>query len=131
MDIFIKSASCVIVTTILALVLSKTGKDVSLLLILMVCSMVAIAATHYLQPIIAFLERLRSLGNIDNEMLTMVLRAVGIGLITEFVNLICVDSGNAALGKTLQYMGTIVILWLSIPLFDSILSLVEEIIRSV
>lgn len=131
MDVFIKAAGCVIVTTIFVLVLSKSGKDISLLLSLLVCSMVAVVAMHYLEPVFAFLERVQLLGNIDNEIFNVVLKAVGIGLISEFTNLICTDSGNAALGKTLQYMGTVVVLWLSIPLLDNIISLVEDILGSV
>ena len=131
MDVFIKAAGCIIVTTIFVLVLSRSGKDISLLLSVLVCSMVALAAMHYLEPVFSFIEKIQILGNINNEMLNIVLKAVGIGLISEFTNLICTDAGNAALGKTLQFMGTIVVLWLSIPLLDNIISLVEDILGSV
>lgn len=131
MDIFIKAAGCVIVTTIFVLALSKSGKDISLLLSVLACCMVALAAMHYLEPVFSFVDRIQILGNINNEMLNIVIKAVGIGLISEFTNLICTDAGNAALGKTLQYLGMIVVLWLSIPLFDNIISLVEDILGSV
>lgn len=131
MDVFIKAAGCIIVTTILILVLSRSGKDISLLLSVLVCSMVALTAMHYLEPVFSFIEKIQILGNINNEMLNIVLKAVGIGLISEFTNLVCTDAGNAALGKTLQFMGTIVVLWLSIPLLDNIISLVEDILGSV
>jgi hypothetical protein len=42
--------------------------------------------------------------------------------------LICTDAGNTALAKTVQILTTAMILWLSIPLFESLLDLVQAIL---
>jgi hypothetical protein len=49
-------------------------------------------------------------------------------LIGELAGLICSDAGNAALAKSIQILTTAVILWLSIPLFESLLDLVQAIL---
>ena len=57
--------------------------------------------------------------------------AVGIGLVVEMGSLICADAGNSALGKTLQILGAIAVLWLSIPLINSLIALLEQILGDI
>lgn len=131
MDIFVKSAAGVLIALVLYLVLARQAKDFSLLLTVAVCCMVASAAVAYLEPVIQFFEKLQLLGQLDPELLGIVLKAVGIGLLAEITGLICVDAGNAALGKTLQILASAVILWMSVPLFTGLIELVEEILVAV
>ena len=53
------------------------------------------------------------------------------GLLAEVTELICIDSGNTALGKGLKILATAVILWMSVPLLSGLISLIEEILVSV
>lgn len=131
MDTFVKATGAVLIALILSLVLSKQGKDFSLLLTVAVCSAVSIAALNYLSPVIDFFARLQSIGELDPTFIKILLRSVGIGLIAEISCLICADVGNAALGKTLQILAGAVVLWMSIPLFTNIIELIEEILVSV
>lgn len=131
MEIFTKSAGGILIAILLCLVLSKQGKEFSLLLTVLVCCMVAAVAIGYLEPVVAFLKKLQIVGQLDSSLLEVVLRAVGIGVLSEITGLICADAGNAALGKSLQILACAVVLWMSIPLFTSLLELVEEILVSV
>lgn len=131
MDIFIKAAAGIFIAVILGLTLAKQGKDISLLLTVLVCCMVVTAAVTYLQPVITFLERLQALGNLEQNMFQTLLKAVGIGLIAELMMLICNDAGNTSLGKTLQILATAVIVWLSIPMLDALLELIDGILGAV
>lgn len=128
MDIFIKSVAGTFVALILYLILSKHGKDISTLLTAAVCCMLATVAISYIQPVIAFIERLQQITKLDSEMLQIILRTVGIGLLAEITSLICSDVGNAALGKSLQLLAGGVVLWLSLPLFTKLIDLIEEIL---
>jgi stage III sporulation protein AD len=65
---------------------------------------------------------------LNTDLLAVILKTVGIGLIGELAGLICSDAGNAALEKSIQILTTAVILWLSIPLFESLLDLVQAIL---
>lgn len=131
MDGFIKAIAGVLIATVLGLVLSRQGKDITALLTIAVCCMVITAAATYLRPVVEFFEKLESIGKLDSGMLTILLKAVGIGLLAEVTNLICADAGNAALGKTLQILASAVILWISIPLLTSLIDLVEEILGEI
>lgn len=131
MSVFIKATGGVLVAVILYLVLSKHEKELSLLLTIAVCCMIAFAVSEYLQPVIDFMIRLQSLGQLDPELLQTVLRSVGIAMLSEVTSLICADAGNASMGKVLQILGCAVILGMSVPIFSTLISLIEEILVSV
>lgn len=129
MDVFLKSTAGVLITLVLCLVLAKQGKDTALLLALTVCCMLVSAAVTYLEPVIGFFDKLNRIGQLDEQMITILLKAVGIGLLGEVTGLLCADSGNGALGKSIQLLAAAVILWLSVPLFEALIDLIEEVLN--
>lgn len=127
MEIFLKAVAAVLIAAILCLVLAKQGKDFSLLLTLVVCCMVLVAAVSYLKPVFTFARRLVELGQINSQLFGVLLKSVGIALLAEIGELVCKDAGNNTLGKALQILAAAVILWLSIPLLDELIDLMESI----
>ena len=128
MSVFLKATACVLVCVVLCLTLSKQTKDLSTLLALAVCCIVMTAAVTYLEPVVSFFGKLQTIGDLDRDMLRILLKAVGMGFLAEIAALICTDAGNAALGKALKLLASAVILWISLPLFDSLIELVDEIL---
>jgi stage III sporulation protein AD len=90
--------------------------------------MVSLAALQYLQPVMSFLEFLEDLGRPDSNMVTTLLKVTGIGIITESSNLVCKDAGSESMGKSMQLLGTAVILYLSLPLFAALIDLLQKIL---
>ena len=105
------------------------GALIGVLLTMAVCCMVAMIAISYLEPVLDFLRELETLGDLQGDMLGILLKAVGIGLVSEIAGLVCTDAGNGSLGKTLQMLGSAVILYLSLPIFTAMLELIREILR--
>lgn len=128
MDVYVKAVCGILVCTVICLVLAKQGKDFSVLLILCVCCLVIGAAVSYLKPVVELMERLSQLGQLDASLLGVLLKAVGIALISETAMLVCKDAGTGSMGKALQILATAVILWLSIPLMNELIDLVENIL---
>ena len=131
MNIFIKATVCVLLALILSITLSKNSKDFSLLLCLFVCSVTVIAAVQCLAPVVSFMNKLQEYGKLNSEMVQILLKSVGIGFLAEIVSLICTDAGNAALGKTLKFLASAIILMMAIPLLDNLITLIEEILGAV
>lgn len=125
MDAFLQCCGAVLIAVILILTLGGKGKDIASVLALFVCSLTLLAALRYLEPVVDFLDTLAQIGNLDRSLISVMLKAVGIGIVSEIASLICGDSGNGSLGKALQILGTAVILWLSIPLFTMVLELIQ------
>lgn len=130
MEIYLKAVCGILICTILSLILSKQAKDFSGLLIICACCLVLVGAVGYLKPVFALIDRLAELGQLNGQMLSILLKSVGIALISEVTCLVCVDAGAGAMGKALQVLATAVILWLSIPLFNELINLVEKILSN-
>lgn len=128
MDVFFKAAAMAVVTVVLYLILSRQNKDIAVLLSIAACCAIITMAVSYLDPVFSFFEQLQSIGNLDSELLTILLKSVGIGLLSEIASLICADAGNSALGKAIHIMAVGVILWISLPLFSSLMDLISEIL---
>ena len=131
MTAFLQAAAAGLLAGVLGLMRNKQGKDMGTVLSIAVCCMVAMIAISYLQPVVEFLQKLETLGGLDESMVGILLKAVGIGFVAEIAGLICSDAGNSSLGKSIQILGSAVILWLSIPLFNSLIELVQEILGEI
>ncbi len=131
MNTFLKIAAGLLTALIMWISLNRQGKDISALLSIAVCAMVAAAAMAFLGPVISFLKKIQGMGMLDSELIAVILKVVGIGLLTEITVLICKDVGNEAMGKTLQILSTVTALWLSIPVFEKLLTLLDKILGAV
>ena len=131
MNEFLKASAGILTALILWLSLTKYNKENSVLLTLAVCAMVISVSLAFLQPIIDFLRTLQNMGELDTDLISVVLKAVGIGLISEISALVCKDAGNESMGKALQLLSSILVLWMSIPVFEKLLTLLDNVLGSV
>lgn len=131
MELFWKTSAGILICLILTLTLSKQERDLAVLLSIAACSMTAIAALQVLEPVLDFLYELYFLTSDNENMIKILLQIVGIALVAEFVSLLCTDAGNASLGKCLHLLSLAVILYLSIPVMESMLDLIHEIMEGI
>lgn len=127
MELFIKTCAGVLLAVILILFLGG-NKDLSMVLGLTVCCIASITSLSYLRPVLSFISQLETMGSIDHDLIRILLKVTGIGLICEIAALVCADSGCNSLGKTVKLMGTAVILWLSLPLYGMLAELMQKIL---
>lgn len=128
MDVFVKAAALVLTGVILSLVLGKQSREMGMLLSLGICCMVCAAAVGFFEPVLELLWQIRRLSDLDGELVGVLIKAAGIGILSELAGLICADAGESALGKALQLLANGAVLWLSLPLFQALLSLLEEVL---
>ena len=131
MERFLQAVAIVLVAAVMWIVLSKQSKEYALVLSVGVCCVVLLIMFRFLEPVLELLNQLQTMGNLQPEWLSVMLKAVGIGLVVEIGMLICTDAGNAALGKVLQILGSIAVLWLSIPLMNGLIKLLEQILGEI
>lgn len=128
MEDFFRAVALVLLSVILVLVLKNEKSGIGVLLSIAVCCMVALSALSYIQQVQAFIQSIQNAVTLDSTLLKTLLKVVGISVTAEIAGLICDDSGNAAMGKVLQLLASVVILWLSLPLLTALLELVEGIL---
>lgn len=131
MEDYFRAVALTLTALMLILSLKSGAKGVAELLALALGVMVLTLALRYLQPVADLLGQIRSLGALSDEMLQIVLKAVGISVTAEIATLLCEDCANAALGKSLQFLATAVILCLSVPMLTALLELVEQILERI
>lgn len=128
MELFWKTAALVLLGVILVLTVGRQEKDLALVLTLAVCCMSAGAAVSLLEPVLDFLYELELLGDLQAGVLGILMKIAGVGLVTELMGMLCQDAGCGALGKSVQLLGSAMILNLSIPIFRMLVQLIQGIL---
>lgn len=131
MDIFIRFVALTLTCLIVYLVLVKQNKDYSMLLTIAAVCMILTACMTYLQNFINFFARLESVGNLNTELTGTLFQAAGIGILSEICAMVCNDSGNSSLAKVIQLVATVLILYISLPLFNGVLDIVSGILGEI
>ncbi len=131
MNIFLQASAAVLLGAILIIIVGKRNAEIGIVLTIAVCCFVILGAVSYWRRIWDFLTLLRDYRVWDNELLSTLWKVVGIGLISEICALICTDAGSAALGKSLQFVADAVILYLSIPIFEELMRLLQNILGAI
>ena len=127
MEAFWKAAAAAILTVIFSAAIGKSEKDISAGLSVVACCIVLLVAMQYLSDVTVFLWQLCSDWDYGNSFLRTLLKITGVALVTELSNLISADAGSSSIGKAMQILGNTVILFLSLPLFEGFLSIIQEI----
>ena len=128
MTLFLQVCGGILLAVILVLTIKSHCGEIATVLAILVCCIAVFAAMSYLQPVLSFLQTLVQLGGLDTSMVNTLLKVTGIGILTEVSRLICKDAGNESMGKSMQLLGTAVILYLSVPLFTALLDLIQRIL---
>ena len=128
MDTVFRCSGAAMIAVVLILTIRRQNGEMALILSVMTCCMLLIAGLKLLQPVFAFLRRLQNIGQLDADMTAILLKSVGISLLSEIADLICKDSGNEATGKALGVICTAAILYLALPVFDALLTILESVL---
>lgn len=131
MELFWKTVGATLISAILILVLERQNRDYSILLTVAASAMVSIAAAKLLEPVLDFLGQLEALGGLSSDLLLSLIKVFGIGMTGEIAASVCNDAGNTSLGKGLHFLANAAILYLSVPVFSSLMELFLQILGDV
>lgn len=126
MDIMLQICGLGILTAVLALVLKRDNAVLGTLLSGACCIMLGIVAVQILQPVIEFLRTLQQTAGLNENLMAPLMKTVGIGILTQIATAICQDAGQAAVAKMVELCGSILALYLSLPLLTAVLSLLNQ-----
>ena len=128
MELLLKGLACALAAVVLLRLLDKQGSAVGIPLAVVVCLLILGVAMGYLQPVMQLLKTVGEMAGMDDQMLRIILKAVGIGLVCQTASLVCSDSGSAALGRAIELTAAAALLWLSVPMINALLELVQKIL---
>ena len=124
MELLWKGIGICLITCVLIMFTSKQERDIALILALAGTVAVSAIMVSYLKPVIEFLSHLSELASLNADHLNVLIKASGVAIISEMASLICSDSGNSGLANAVKLLGSAVILWFSIPVFQSLVKLI-------
>ncbi len=125
MDMLTKIAVLGVSAAIAATVLKKQAGESAMLLSIAACVLIAILLLEIVEPILDFVQELRGLTGLDSALMTPVLKAVGIGFLTQIASNVCADAGQGAIAKLVELSGSILALYVSLPLFRAVIQMIQ------
>lgn len=128
MTIFCKAAAVVILTVILGSVIAKTDRDISTVLTVLTCCMMIVAGLEYLSDVVSFLLTISKKLEDQMSYLPALLKISAVALISEVTGQIGSDAGYSSLNKAIQFLANAVMLSLSLPLFETFIITIQELL---
>ena len=78
----------------------------------------------YLVDIIATFSSLAHRVGLSGEIMSAVLKIIGIGYITEFASALCEDMGVKNISDKISLGGKVIVMFLSLPIFTALINLI-------
>ena len=105
--------------------LRKNNKELAIVLSLSVCAVIGVLLVQLAEPVVDFLKKLRNISGLDEALMQPLLKTVGIGLLTQISANVCADAGENAIAKMIEVCGGVLALYVSIPLLEAVLEMME------
>lgn len=123
MDIF-KLMGLSLVSTILCAVLKQYRKEYAIYIVIITGAVFFLWITRTSEKIFDFVSILSSRVGIDGDYLKILFKVTGISYIAEFTSSVCRDSGESALSVKVDLVGKLIILLLTLPVLEGLISTV-------
>ena len=124
METLWKAAIVGILTVIFSGTLQK--KELMVVLSLGACAVIALMLLDVLRPILDFLKTLRNMSGVDKALMEPMLKAIGIGLLTNISANVCADAGHSSITKLIELCGAMLAIYVSLPLLEMVLQTVQR-----
>ncbi len=118
-----------IVCAVLCVVLKEYKPEYAVMVSIMGAVIIMLFIMRSVSPILDFFSRLNSMTSLDGEYMKILLKSLGITLITQIGSDLCKDIGQTSISSKIELSGKVAVLIISLPLFSSVLVLIEKIIE--
>ena len=117
-----------LIGAILSILLRNSKPEFSMLIPVVVSFTVLACAMPYLIRITEELSRMASSAGINSSYMRSVIKVIGISYLVCITAELCKDAGENAIAAKIELGGKLIILAMAIPIINSLLNLVKEII---
>ena len=119
----IKIAVLILTALIISNGIPTLSKEISVMIAFGCCTVVLLYIIDIAVPAVEYVKGIAK--NIEFEGADIVLKAVGIGFITQFVSDTALDCNNKALANQMVFAGRVCMLVIAVPVFMEILKIIE------
>ena len=131
MDTYLQITGMVLLSVIVSISLDGHAKISASVLIMTVCAMAMMVGIPYLRQILEFMHSVFALTGLQDTVLSPLVKSLGIGILSEITVRICADAGYGSLGKTIQFVANILIVCISLPLFQALMELLQKMMEAI
>ena len=127
MDGIIKIAGIAMVSAISAIAIRKQTPELALVLTICAGVFIAMMCMGAMSSIVGFISDISKAANISQEVISPLIKTVGISVVTKLASDSCADSGSAMLASVVELAGSTAAVVISLPLLMSVLDLVMSV----
>ena len=117
-----------IVSTIVCLVLKEYKPEYAAMASLACVCMILLLILTSITPVFDMFNNLSKLTGLDTQYGKILLKSLGICVISQIGTDVCKDCGQTSIASKIELAAKVAILIISLPLFTSVLSVIEKII---
>ncbi len=127
MEYFVKLLSLVLAGCIVGLFLR--GSPFRLLSVMAALVPAVLLLVQIVRPVASLVQRLTAASGLEAALFQPVIRASVIGMLTQTAGGFCADAGEHALQKLLELGGVLTMLYVSLPLYEAVLSMLQKLME--
>ncbi|HIT31346.1 MAG TPA: stage III sporulation protein AD [Candidatus Enterenecus stercoripullorum] len=124
----VKVAAAAILAAVCAMVVRKQVPELAILLAVCAGALILLYCSGALAAAVELLDRLADLGGLSPQVLTPMMKAVGIGVVTRLASDFCKDAQEGALAGVVELAGTALALAAVLPLMSAVLDLLTQLL---
>lgn len=128
MEIIFKVVGVGIIASIACVILRPIKPEFAIAISLAGSLLILLFIMQYLSPLFSSFDELVLKTGLNTNLISLILKIVGIGYLVEFGANLCEDTGNSNLADRITLAGKIVILVMALPIVESILEIIVEIL---
>lgn len=113
---------------VLAIYCKNLKSEYAVLISLAACAVIMFYVVTKLSQVFELFHYLQAVIPLEKEYLTVLVKMLGITYVTEFSVNICKDGGYQAIASQIEIFGKISVLAVSIPVFQALITLIQEMI---
>jgi stage III sporulation protein AD len=129
MEQVIQVAGICVVGALLAVLLKRTNPELALLLTVGAAAVIFLSLAGTAKELLKFLQTLSRQSGVSDRLLTPLYKTLGIALVVKTGGDLCRDAGENAMASVLETAGTLSALLVSLPLLQTVLSMLMELMR--
>jgi len=120
-----------LIGSILVITVKEYKPEIAIVLSISLGIVMLLSASRLITPIFDQIKELLNNSSVSLKNLNILIKALGICYLTQFVSDICKDSGQTSISTKVELVGRITICLLAIPLYQELLVLIKSIIEGI
>lgn len=129
MEMLVAVVGVLLCGALLAAVLRSQRPELAMGLSLLAGMVVVVFLLRQILPLAGTVRRMAALGGVAEGAFSAVFRAAGVCLLTQIVADTCRDAGENALAAKAELAGRVLLILLTVPLFEQILTLILVVVN--